>query len=76
MCICGIWSSKHKSDTPTAEGSADKNINSHHKNNDDDDDDDDNNPPTPPLSACQNYARYSKYHKYTQIPILRNTVAA
>ena len=23
MCICGIWCSKHNSDTPTAEGSAD-----------------------------------------------------
>ena len=23
VCICGIWSSKHESDTPTAEGSAD-----------------------------------------------------
>ena len=38
--------------------------------------DDDYNPPTPPLSACQNHARYSKYHKYTQIPILRNSAAA
>ena len=34
------------------------------------------NPPTPPLSACQIHACYSKYHKYTQIPILRNSAAA
>ena len=51
MCICGIWSSGHESDTPTAEGSADdhRNNNSTNKQNcrnnyegDDDNHNDDN----------------------------------